>query len=160
VEIFFVSDVNFDLLGDPIPEGFGKRGRPPHVPTDEKRLKVRVLLAFTGDEEEVAAGIGISVPTLRKHYFRELRDKLSARRQLKATLLYRLAEQSEQGNASAIEKLFKRIDKLELVELQDAVSNRGKDKPEKLGKKDQARRDAGAVTGKFAPPPPLGGLPN
>lgn len=36
----------FDLLGDPIPEGFGKRGRPEHIPTVENRNKVRLLLAL------------------------------------------------------------------------------------------------------------------
>lgn len=149
---------DFDLLGDPIPEGFGKRGRPPHVPTDEKRMKVRVLLAFTQDEEEVAAGIGVSVPTLRKHYFRELREKVSARRRLKATLLYRLMEQSEAGNATAIDKLFKRIDKMDLADLAQAVANRegdvgGADEAKKKsGKKQQQAADAHEVGGIFAVP--------
>lgn len=144
-------DVTFDLLGDPIPEGFGKRGRPPHVPTDEKRLKVRVLLAFTGDEDDVAAGLGISIPTLRKHYFRELKEKASARRQLKATLLYRLMQEAESGNATAIDKLFKRLDKTDLDELADAVKGRG-EKKEPKGKKEQAREAASSVDGIFAPP--------
>lgn len=150
----------FDLLGDPIPEGFGRRGRPPHVPTDEKRLKVRVLLAFSDDEAEVAAGIGVSVPTLRKHYFRELKDKASARRQLKATLLYRLMEQSEQGNATAIEKLFKRLDRTELTELSQAVASRHEPKAAKLGKKEQRKVAAAEIDGIFAPPAPPSGKPN
>ena len=105
-----MSDVIFDLLGDPIPDGFGKRGRPPHMVSDEKRLKVRVLLAFSGDEQDVADGMGVSLPTLRKHYFRELRDKVSARKQLKASLLFNLARGAAEGNATSIDKLFKRID--------------------------------------------------
>jgi hypothetical protein len=146
---------SFDLLGDPVPEGFGKRGRPPHVPTDEKRLKVRVLMAFLGNEagweDEVAAGLGISVPTLKKHYFRELKEKVSARRQLKATLLYKLMSESEAGNASAIEKLFKRLDKMELSELEAAVRARG-DKREPKGKKELQKEAASEVDGIFAPP--------
>lgn len=147
----------FDLLGDPIPEGFGRRGRPPHLVTDEKRLKVRVLLAFTGDEDEVADGLGITVKTLRKHYFRELADKRRANRMLKATLLTSLMKEAEAGNATAIDKLFKRLDKHDLALLSEAVQGRGEDKSkaeEKLGKKDQQRRAAGEVSGIFAPPAP------
>ena len=48
-EFFFMNDnfmTPFDLVGDPIPEGWGKHGRPPHQPTDDNRSKIRVLLAF------------------------------------------------------------------------------------------------------------------
>src|SRR5690606_34346331 len=43
---FFLMAQDFDLLGDPIPKGFGKRGRPPHVPNDEKRKLVMMLQAL------------------------------------------------------------------------------------------------------------------
>ncbi len=36
---------DFGLLGDPIPETWGKRGRPPHRPTENNRNKIRLLLA-------------------------------------------------------------------------------------------------------------------
>ena len=36
----------FDLLGDPIPERWGKRGRPPHIPIERNRNKIRLLLAL------------------------------------------------------------------------------------------------------------------
>lgn len=143
-----MADVNFDLLGDPIPEGFGRRGRPPHVVTDEKRLKVRMLCAFHDDLAEVAAGMGITLPTLKKHYFRELSDKRSAVSRLKATLLFRLMSEAEAGNATAIEKMFKRIDKMELAELSQAVQDRRDDKP-KLGKKEARRQAAGDVGGVY-----------
>jgi hypothetical protein len=91
--------------------------------------------------------------------FASSREKLSARKQLKATLLFRLMQGAEQGNATSIEKLFKRIDKLELAELQELVANRG-GKPDKKGKKEQAHDAAGEVSGKFAPPKPPSSLVN
>jgi hypothetical protein len=149
----------FDLLGDPIPEGLGKRGRPPHLVTDEKRLKVRVLLAFSDDEAAVADGLGISVPTLRKHYFRELREKLGARKRLKATLLFTLAKEAEAGNASAIDKLFKRLDKLEVAEMAEVIKSVGGKGPAK-GKKELQREVASNATGLYAPPAGPSSKPN
>lgn len=48
------------------------RGRPEHEPTDELRLKVRVLKAGAMSQVAIAEAIGISEPTLRKHYSLEL----------------------------------------------------------------------------------------
>ena len=47
--VFFMNDnfmTPFDLVGDPIPEGWGKRGRPAHIPTHENRNRISLLLAF------------------------------------------------------------------------------------------------------------------
>ncbi len=65
----------YDLLGDPIPPHFGKRGRPPHVPTAENRQKMRLLLAFDLSNQRIARALGITGKTLSKHYFRELRQR-------------------------------------------------------------------------------------
>lgn len=106
---------DFDMLGDPIPEGFGKRGRPAHIPTDENRRKVVVLMAFDKNEEQIAAALGITPPTLRKHYFRELRAKLEARLRLEGKLLAALMAEVDSGNVSAIDKVFKRLDRHDLA---------------------------------------------
>ena len=50
--------LDFDLLGDPIPEGFGKRGRPVHTPTVEKRRLVIQLMAFDWSVEQISVGSG------------------------------------------------------------------------------------------------------
>ena len=47
----------FDLLGDPIPEGFGARGRPPHIPTTRNRNRVRLLLALGWTKARIAQGL-------------------------------------------------------------------------------------------------------
>jgi len=144
-----MADGDFDLLGDPIPPGWGSRGRPPHVPTDEKRRIVVVLLAFGRKEEDVAAALGITPPTLRKHYFRELKVRADARARLDAKLLGTLMSEVEKGNVSAVDKMFERLDRHDLA---------GGPRPEKqarkpkLGKKEQAAIDAANVpeTGKWS----------
>ena len=50
----------------------GKRGRPPHLPTAESRLRV-FTAALTGqDRRAVAAALGIGVATLARRYAEEL----------------------------------------------------------------------------------------
>jgi hypothetical protein len=144
---------DFDLLGDPIPEGWGKRGRPPHTPTDEKRNQVIMLQAFGWSLEKIAAALSISPPTLRKNYFRELKARLESRARVEARLITKLMAQVEAENVSAIDKAFKRLEKADLAALGEQVANRGKtDKAKPVGKKDQAQQAAKEVAGKYAPP--------
>ena len=65
----------YDHFGDPIPPLFGKRGRPPHVLPAENRQKVRLLLAFDWSNQRIARALRITGKTLRKHYFREIRQR-------------------------------------------------------------------------------------
>lgn len=151
---------DFDLLGDPIPEGLGKRGRPPHVPNDEKRKLVMMLQALDWSEVEIGDALGITDKTLRKHYFRELRARASARRRVEAVSLMSLLNQVEAGNVSAIKTLDKKFEAHDLSKLAEAIKNRGKadsgekTREPKLGKKEQIQAAAEGVTGIFAPPPP------
>lgn len=145
--------IDFDLLGDPIPDGFGKRGRPPHIPTDEKRKLIIQLLAFDWSMEKIAAALSVTGPTLRKHYFRELKFKEEARARVDAKLIGNLMAEVENGNVSAIDKYMKRLDKHDLKMTSELVANRGSVKREpKLGKKEEAKKRASEVRGKFAPP--------
>jgi hypothetical protein len=134
----------FDLLGDPIPEGLGKRGRPPHVPDDKKRIKVKLLLAVGRKDEEISKALGITEKTLWKYYFRELRSRDEARFQVEATRLMKLYEGIEDGNVAANKELGKILDKAVLADNEFArrAANIGKKKDEKLGKKEQALKDA------------------
>lgn len=144
--------MDFDLLGDPIPKGFGKRGRPPHVPNEEKRRLVIALAAFDKSKADIAAALGITQKTLAKHYFRELRTKDEARLRLEGKLMTSLLKEVEAGNVSAINAMWKRIDKHDLSKLA-AMRARATSQSEKPGKKQQAVEAAKGVTGKFAPPP-------
>ncbi|WP_196258580.1 sigma-70 region 4 domain-containing protein [Pelagibacterium limicola] len=149
---------DFDLLGDPIPEGFGKRGRPPHVPTEEKRKIVMMLQAFDWSIERIAAALSITPPTLRKNYFRELKVREEARARVEALTMGSLLTQVEEGNVAAIKEMVRLFDKHDLAKLADHIKSRGQhgSKPPadaKKGKKEMQREAAGSVQGKFAPPP-------
>lgn len=151
-----MSGWDFDLLGDAIPEGHGRKGRPPHNPTLENRRKVILLAAFDKNEEQIAAALSITPPTLRKHYFRELRSRLEARHRVEGKLLAALLGEVDKGNVSAIDKLFKRLDKHDLGKLAQRVADRGNDRdrtPPPVGKKQSQKDAAKQVGGKFAPPP-------
>ncbi len=152
-----MSDFDFDLLGDPIPEGFGKRGRPPHRVTEEKRRLVIQLLAFGKTQDEIAAALGITAPTLRKNYFRQLKVKDDARARVEAKCLQKLMEQVEGGNVAAIKEMFLRMEKHDRQKMADAIANRGHSVPaaavaKKLGKKEVRKQEAEEYNGKFAPP--------
>lgn len=126
-----------DLLGDVVPEHWGKRGRPPHVPTDEKRRLVMQLLAFDWAPERISAALSITPPTLRKHYFAQLKMRAEAKARVEAKLLDALMREAEAGNVGAIEKYLKRMDRAANVEAPAGAS-----RDEKLGKKESARRAA------------------
>ncbi|WP_075216089.1 sigma factor-like helix-turn-helix DNA-binding protein [Mongoliimonas terrestris] len=146
--------VEYDLLGDPIPEGSAKRGRPPHVQTDEKRRQVMVLAAFGWSMESIAAALGVTPPTLRKHYFRELKEKAEARARVEGAALAALVEQARTGNVQAIDKLLARFARLDEKALSERIVNRGVASPVRKGKKEMQVEAAQQVAGKFAPPSP------
>jgi AcrR family transcriptional regulator len=56
----------------------GKRGRAPFEPTDGQRATVREMAARGAEREAIAAAIGVSVPTLRKHFAAELADRMGS----------------------------------------------------------------------------------
>lgn len=151
----------FDLLGDPVPANKGEKARPQHAPSAENLEKAVLLYAHRKTDAEVAAALGISIPTLKRHYFSndELRTiRRNARAFLEGELLARLNRDSLAGKTGATEKLLKRLDKAGLAALSDRIKGRGQadgkaDKPPQLGKKEQQKLAAGQVQGRFAPRP-------
>ncbi len=135
--------VILDLLGDPIPEGFGRRGRPPHIATDENRSKVRMLVAFDWEDARISKALRISAPTLRKHYFRELRERDEALPALEAAMIFTTFSEALKGNPTMMKEARKLLDRRELERLGiTADRHGGKKKADKLGKKEQALADA------------------
>ncbi|WP_100867094.1 hypothetical protein [Novosphingobium kunmingense] len=152
----------FDLLGQPVPPNKGCKGRPQHVPTAENLEKAVLLYAQRKSDADVAAALGISIPTLKEHYFstRELQAiRRNARAFVEGELLARLNRDSLAGKTGATEKLLKRLDKAGLAALGERIKDRGKaDKAKPLGKKEAQKQAAGEVKGRFAPrqaPPQL-----
>ncbi len=160
---------DFDLLGDPIPKRFGGKGRPPHVANREKAITIMLLAAVGKNKKEIAKAIGVTQPTLNKHYFSaqsEYRIKAGeCRERVTAKLLLKLFHSAEEGNVAANKALWDRLDAAELEALDAKISAPAKgDKPEKpakpLGKKEQLQADAAEIGGLYAPPVASGQRPN
>ncbi|MBB3396862.1 hypothetical protein [Rhizobium sp. BK060] len=131
---------SFDLLGDPIPEGWGKRGRPPHLATEKNRNKVMLLLAMGWSNARIANALGITQPTLRKNYFQQLRSRDLARDRLEGARLDLAWELAKGGNVGALRefgKLMERNDRMEIErELASESKKQEKAEPqERIGKK-------------------------
>lgn len=138
-------DLNFDLLGDFNPQEGRSRGRPEHRRTDENANKVRLLLGVGWTQKDIAAALGVTQPTLKKHYFSELKFRGEARRQVEATVWMELMNQVAKGNVGAIREFNRRIEKFDLDAAGDrlrAQQDRAQAKEPKLGKKEQANLDA------------------
>jgi len=69
-----------DLLGDPIPENFGMRGRPSHKPTDYNNNQISLLVGLNWSKHRTALALRITAKTLAKHYFREVGPTLEVER--------------------------------------------------------------------------------
>lgn len=137
----FSGDV--DLFGDPVYRSNGKRGRPAHEWTIRNSNKVKMLLAVGWSNQRIANSIYVSLPTLRKHYFSELKVRDIMRDRMVARQFELVLEAAESGNVAAMKELRSMIEKEDLV-LADAVFDREVQTPapEILGKKEQAAREA------------------
>jgi hypothetical protein len=141
---FFLMTENFDLFGDPVPAGWGRRGRPQHIATQENRNKVQMLLALGWNNERITRALDITPPTLRRNYFRDLKFREERRDQLDAALAMRLWQEVEAGNVSAMKEFRKLLERNDLM-LYGQTARPEEAKPAKgqvLGKKAQALLDA------------------
>jgi len=133
-------DEIFDLFGDPVPENWGKRGRPQHVPSQQNRNRVSMLVACGWSNERIAAALFITQPTLRKHYFSELRYREVARDRLVAGMLTKHWDLFMAGNVAA-GKEFRDLLKENDLMLYGQTTQPQQQKPakeQKLGKKEAA----------------------
>lgn len=100
-------DVLVDLFGDALTLPSGRRGRPSHRWSKSNADRVLLGLALGYSDPEIAQGIGVSTPTLRKHYFSELKRRDMQRVRLEFWRVHKLAEQGERGNVGALKELGK-----------------------------------------------------
>ncbi|WP_245594953.1 hypothetical protein [Gemmobacter nectariphilus] len=135
----------FDLFGNPVRAGKGKRGRPAFEVTERNRNKVKLLLAQGKSNQIIADAIGCSLATLKRHFRAVLEEREKARAQMDAEQMMMVWEQAAKGNVGAMRlfvQLMDRSDRME-VERQLAQQVRG----EKVGKKEEralAAKDAEA----------------
>lgn len=110
-------------------------GRPPFQPSDKQRREVAIAAGGGMTQESIAAALGISTPTLRKHFALELSEIASKRR---LEVLGALFRQARKGNVSAAKAYLAAGDPLNRAP--PPVPK--EPKAEKTGKKDQAEQDA------------------
>ena len=148
-----------DLFGDPVPSNWGERGRPEHVPTQQNRNRVSLLVALGWTNVRIAAALFVTQPTLRKHYFSELKFREVARDRLVAQIGVKLLDGVNEGNVSAIREFQKYLERNDLMQYgQTRQPQKGADakssKAEKVGKKAAAlaaahQPDAGTPLGEL-----------
>jgi hypothetical protein len=139
--------VIFDLFGEPRSAREGERGRPEHVPTSENVRKIRALVLAGWKVAAIANEIGVSAPTLRKVYFRDLeKARAEALAQARARVIMRLEEQAAQGNVGALKTLWAIYEREALRDV-PAVSQA---KVAPMGKKEQRKAAAARPTGAWA----------
>jgi AraC-like DNA-binding protein len=144
-----------DLLGDPLRPLPDKRGRRKLRFPEQVYEKVEVLSAAGMLQDDIAAAVGISAPTLRK-YFRPELDMGPARQ--RARVLGVLAMQADKGNVSAAKAYLAEIDRHQAAAAfqrrERSVPAAPAPAPARGGKKAAARAQAdAAIAGgdKFAP---------
>jgi hypothetical protein len=138
-------DPIFDLFGDPVPASHGKRGRPEHIATQKNRNKVNMLLALGWVDGRIARALNITPPTLRKHYFFELKYRETARDRLDAKLSMTFWEQFMDGNTGAGREFVRLLERNDMafghaapVPAREVEAKSAK----KLGKKEALNREA------------------
>jgi hypothetical protein len=92
------------LFGWPDMPWKGRRGKPPHLVTEENVNKIKLLLALGWANKRIAAALAISEPTLRKHYLSVLKVRALARDALDARRAELLWAQVEKGNVGAMKQ--------------------------------------------------------
>lgn len=78
-----------------------RRGRPPHKPTEQSRRQAKLLSGYGLTRDEIAAVIGISTPTLDKHYGEDLDAGAPELTAQVAQSLFRAATDKEKPNVVA-----------------------------------------------------------
>jgi hypothetical protein len=80
-----------------------KGGRPPHQPSEATRKQVQALAAYGVPQEEIGKVIGISKPTLERHYRQELdRGEVEANAKVAESLYRKATSDGSQAVTAAI----------------------------------------------------------
>jgi hypothetical protein len=107
---------DFDLFGNPYIAEPPRRGRPPHAVTKETRNRVSMLVALGWANPRIAGVLGVTLPTLRKHYFFELRQRDVARDKLEARRIEMAWQLAESGNVAALREFGRLLDRNDLMD--------------------------------------------
>lgn len=136
-----------DLFGDLVTLPSGRRGRPSHCWTKSNADRVIIGLALGYSDAEIASGLGVSLPTLRKYYFSELKRREMQRTRFDLWRAEQLARQAGAGNVGAMKELGRLVEARDRSRAIEEFGHREEDDApaEQLGKKERARRAAAEV---------------
>lgn len=115
------ENLTFDLFGELRSLPGGGRGRPAHCWSQENENLVILGLAMGKSNAEIANGLGVSEPTLRKYYFSALKRRDMQRDRFELWRAAKLAEMADAGNVSALDKLGKLIEKHDRLRAQREI---------------------------------------
>jgi hypothetical protein len=133
-----VSDVIFDLFGNPSRAGAGGRGRPPYQATDRDRNQIKLLLALGWSNPRIANALEISPATLKRYFRAELKVRDAMRDRLEARRFEIAMEQANAGNIAALKELGNMIERNDRMEIERAMASapHSSESPtDRLGKK-------------------------
>ncbi|MFT4162486.1 hypothetical protein [Shinella sp.] len=123
-----------DLFGNPFEPRERKAGRPPHEVTEKTRNRVKMLIAMGWANPRIANALSISLPTLRKNYFPELKRRETARDQLEARRLELAWELAEKGNVGAFREFGRLMDRNDRMEIEREISSQPKTEKQPTGR--------------------------
>ncbi|QPC87406.1 hypothetical protein GA830_12135 [Mesorhizobium sp. NBSH29] len=135
-----MADVVFDLFGNPWVDVPTRRGRPPHEVSPKTRRRVSMLVALGWTNPRISGALCITLPTLHKYYFYELRQRETARDQLEARRIEMAWEMAEAGNVGALREFGRLLDRNDLMEIERTMGAKpveadGTQARDRLGKK-------------------------
>ena len=138
---------NFDLFGNPWVDQPTKRGRPPHEVSVRNRNRVSMLVALGWANPRIATALGVTLPTLHKYYFYELRQRDVARDRLELRRMELAWELAEKGNVGAFKEFGKLMERNDRMEIERELGSDSKPAdasaaPERMGKKAQVAQRA------------------
>lgn len=97
-----------------------------------------MMLAWGWNNERIAATLRITPPSLRKHYFSELKFRDVARDRHDAKIGMMLLDQGEAGNVAATKAYLNLVERNDLMRYGQAAPPERTEKQAPLGKKEQA----------------------
>jgi hypothetical protein len=132
-----------DLFGNPVRASKGRRGRPPLEISDEDRDAVEAALVRGYTNQHICDVLGISLPSLKRHFRASLQNRDNARERLKLALMAAMARAAiEERKPAAATKLLEMLRQDELLEAEKRVSAERSTRPAPEGKKQMSAREA------------------
>lgn len=135
-----------DLFGYPVREGKGKAGRPRYEPSQRDRDMVCMLLALGWSNERIAGTVQVSLPTFRRAFKAELKERDRMRDRMEARCLEVAMQAVNAGNVSALKAVDRMVERNDLrlaaKRLREAPEQAEPEKPMPKSKKELLRHRA------------------